>query len=247
MHLTQQELQLDEEHKKKVDQTFSAINSRIENSKISSEYKSIAFSTENFPRLYEIWFEPRMQLQIPSNFYQSIVVDGQKLRNDWASGWLRVISFQNGSLYLLAHGFVRKEEKEYNLFLYQVEFKKEEYKITKEGNKINVIVDNVKKEGIDLLSNLQTSHIFSFNFIHNPTEHAFVPKNRIESSGLFRSVYQGKVAPKPVTFDWTNYVITVPHFAFHSILHQRYKEFGFNSAIEMQHKVTDCLNEIIAK
>ncbi len=235
---------LDEEHKKRVDSIYSRISNHIDNSKTNQEFKGVAFSTPDFPRLYGVWFEPRMQLQLPSNFYQSVLVDGQKLRSDWASGWLRTVSFQNGSLFLLAHGLVKKEEKEYNLFLYQVEFKKEEYKVNiSEGNKISITVDNIEKEGIDLVTGGQVSHKFTFSFVHSPTDRAFVPRDRIESSGLFRSVYQGKAAPKPITFDWSNYVITVPHFAFHSILHQRYKEFGFNSAIEMQHKVTALLKE----
>ncbi|MEM3369693.1 MAG: hypothetical protein QXE90_02460 [Candidatus Micrarchaeia archaeon] len=234
---------LDDEHRKRVDSIFSRISERISNSKENQEFKGVAFSTSNFPKFYGVWFEPRMQLQLPSNFYQSVLVDGQKLRSDWTSGWLRVLSFHQGSLFLLAHGFVKKEDKEYNLFLYQVEFKKEEYKsAVTEGNKITIMVENVEKEGTDLISGNQVSHRFSFSFIHNPTERAFVPRDRIESSGLFRSVYQGKVAPKPITFDWSNYVITVPHFAFHSIIHQRYKEFGFASAIEMQHRVTESLS-----
>lgn len=235
---------LDEEHKKRVDQIIENIDSRIENSKNNPEYKGTAFSTPNFPKLYSTWFEPRMQLQIPSNFYQSILVDEQKLRNDWASGWLRVVSFQNGSMFLIAHGLIKKEDKEYNLFTYQVEFAKGEFTYSvSEGNKITINVNNVTKEGLDLLTGNQVSHKFSFSFVHNPTERAFVPKDRIENSGLFKSVYHGKIPPKPVTFDWSNYVITVPHFAFHSILHQRYREFGFESAIQMQHEVTEDLKK----
>ncbi|MEM3408217.1 MAG: hypothetical protein QXT40_01740 [Candidatus Micrarchaeia archaeon] len=236
---------LDDEHRKRVDSILLRISEHIENSKKSWD-KCVAFSTPDFPKIYGIWFEPRMQLQLPSNFYQSIIVDGQKLRSDWTSGWLRVVSFNNGSLLLLAHGFVKKEDKEYNLFLYQIEFKKEEYKVITEGNKISINVDNIIKEGIDLIGGNKVYHKFSFSFAHNPTERAFVPRDRIENSGLFKSVYQGKVAPKPVTFDWSNYIITVPHFAFHSILHQRYKDFGFSSAIEMQHKVTDVLKESLS-
>ncbi|MCS7109215.1 MAG: hypothetical protein NZ903_00240 [Candidatus Micrarchaeota archaeon] len=236
---------LDEEHKRRVDSIYNRIAERIENSKNNKEYSGVAFSTINFPKLYGIWLEPRMPLQIPSNFYQSVLVDGQKLRNDWTSGWLRVISFQEDSLFLLAHGLVKKEDKEYNLFLYQVEFKRGEFALSKTENKFVVSVENVSKEGIDLITGEKSKHSFSFSFVHQPTEKSFVPRDRVESSGLFKSIYQGKIAPKPIAFDWSNYVITVPHFAFHSIIHQRYKEFGFNSAIEMQHKVTECLISIL--
>lgn len=233
---------LNEDYRSKVDQIYASINERLINSKQNPIEGSAAFSTPNFPKLYGAWFEPRMQLQMPFNFYQSLIVDGQKLRNDWAAGWLRVVSFVNDSLFIIAHGMQKKEDKEYILFLHQLEFKKGEYKVElSENGKIILRAENIVKEGINLLSGEPASHTYSFTFIHTPTEHSFMPKDRIESSGLLKSVYHGKTVPKPLTFDWSSYVITVPHFAFHSILHQKYRELGFSSALEMQHSVTNCL------
>lgn len=233
---------LGDDHRAKVDKIYSLIEERLANSKASQIEGSVAFSTLNFPKLYGVWFEPRMQLQMPFNFYQSIIVDGQKLRNDWASGWLRVVSFEKDSLFILAQGTQKKEDKEYIVFLHQLEFRKGEYKVdVSEGGRITISAENIVKEGIDLFTEKPTSHKYSFTFIHTPTERSFMPKDRIESSGLYKSVYHGKTVPKPLTFDWSSYVITVPHFAFHSILHQKHKEFGFASAIEMQHSATNCL------
>ncbi len=233
---------LGDDHRARIDQIYSLIGERLANSKSSPTDGSIAFSTLNFPKLYGLWFEPRMQLQMPFNFYQSIIVDGQKLRNDWASGWLRIVSFEKDSLFILAQGIQKKENKEYILFLHQLEFKKGEYRAElNESGKITLSAENIVREGTDLLTGNRSSHTYSFIFIHTPTEHSFMPKDRIESSGIYKAVYHGKTVPKPLTFDWSNYVITVPHFAFHSILHQRYRDLGFASAIEMQHAVTNCL------
>jgi len=253
--------QLGEEHESKVDLIISSILKRIENSKSYNEYNGAAFINfdtfilnkqdvqkdhkelkENLIKAFNyVWFEPRMQLQLPSNFYQAITIDGQKIRSDWSSGWLRIISFSNSSMNLLIHAFAKKEEKEFNLFTYILSFKLSELVIEKSENRIQISARDVLKEGIDLYSNSTISHKFSFTFIHHRTENSFVPADRLQSSGIFKSVYAGKVAPKPLTFDWMRYVITVPHFSFHSILHQRYKEFGFSSPIEMQHAVTDLL------
>lgn len=233
---------LGDDHRARADRIYALIEERLANSKASPVESSVAFSTSNFPKLYGVWFEPRMQLQMPFNFYQSIVVDGQKLRNDWASGWLRIVSFEKDSLFILAHGMQKKEDKEYIVFLHQLEFKKGEYKVeVSEGGRITLSAENIIREGTDLLTGAPASHNYSFTFIHTPTERSFMPKDRIESSGLYKSVYHGKTVPKPLTFDWSSYVITVPHFAFHSILHQRYKELGFQTAIEMQHSATNCL------
>jgi hypothetical protein len=258
---------LGEEHKSKVDSIISSIFQRIENSRYSNEYKGTAFIDSNFlssldmedinekfkqelkeiliNEFNHIWFEPRMQLQLPSNFYQSVIVDDQKLRSDWASGWLRVVSFSGGYMHLLIHALVKKEDKEYNLFTYFLRFKLSELTIEKNDVKIQISIKDAVKEGIDLQSGSRNSHKFSFSFVHQKTENSFVPADRLQSSGLFKSVYAGKVAPKPLTFDWMKYVITVPHFSFYSIIHQRYKEFGFTSPIEMQHAVTGCLKECL--
>jgi hypothetical protein len=223
---------------------YTKINGRLEATKKTPAGGEIAFSssaTTLFPLLTTAIFEPRMPLQLPSNFYQPLLIDGQKLRGDWASGWIRLIAFSNGSLYLLAHAFRTRETKEYLMFLHQVEFEKGEYTIAASGNKVVITVKDVKKDGIDLLTGRPASHTYSFSFTHQHTEKTMVPRNRIESSALVRSAYHGKLAQKPLSFDWTTYVVTVPHLAPHSFIHQRYKEFGYSNAMEMQNAVTELL------
>ena len=61
---------LTDDHRARVDRIYNNISERLSNSKISPVENSVAFSTPNFPKLYGAWFEPRMQLQMPFNFYQ---------------------------------------------------------------------------------------------------------------------------------------------------------------------------------
>lgn len=145
------------------------------------------------------------------------------------------------SLFLLVHAFRTRETKGYLMFLHQVEFKNGEYSIAMDGNKIIISVKDVRKEGVDLLTGNPASHIYSFSFAHQHTEKAMVPRDRIENSALIKTIYHGKMPQKPLTFDWTTYVVTVPHLAPHSFIHQRYKEFGYQNAMEMQNAVTEML------
>lgn len=236
-------LATDESHRQRIVDIYNKISERIKATKrepVEAE-GVVAFTTMPFPLMTFAIFEPRMALQLPSNFYQSMVVDGAKLRSDWASGWLRLVGFSNGSLYLLTAGHRTKETREYLLHLHMVEFAKEEWSVAQEGAKITISVNNVKKNGINLLSDQPAEHTYSFSFVHQPTEHSFMPRDRVESSALVKSAYHGKLPQKPLAFDWSQYVVTVPHFAPHGIIHQNYKSLGYSSAIEMQHAVTGML------
>jgi len=236
-------LQSDAQHTQRVQDLYNKIDARLKATKSEPSGGELAFTTASFPLLTTAPFEPRMPLQLPSNFYQPILVDGQKLRGDWASGWVRMIAFMNGSMHLLVHAFRKRETIEYLMFLHQVEFKPGEYTMASEGNKVTISVKDIKKEGIDLLTEKPVSHTYSFTFTHQHTEKAMVPRDRIESSALIKTIYHGKMPQKPLTFDWTTYVVTVPHLAPHSSIHQRYKEFGYQNAMEMQNAVTELLKQ----
>lgn len=226
---------------------YVKIEERLKNTKAEPNGEEVAFSTPVFPLLTGAVFEPRMQLQLPSNFYQSIIIDGQKLRSDWAGGWLRIISFNGDSLFLLAQGMRTREGKEYLVYLHRVEFKQGEFVMKEEGNRITISVKNAKKDGINLLNDQPVSHVYSFTFIHQPTERAMVPRNRIEGSALIKTIYHGAMPQKPLTFDWTAYVVTVPHLAPYHFMHQRFKDFGYESAMAMQNAVTGLLKQHLSK
>lgn len=234
-------LQSDPEHAQRIRDLYNRINERLKATKREPAGGEVAFTTMPFPLLTMAIFEPRLPMQLPSNFYQSILIDGQKLRSDWGSGWTRLVGFSNDSLCLLAHGMRTKETKEYLLYLHMVEFKKGEYSIAQEGGKIIITVKNVRKEGVDLLTDQPSSHTYSFTFTHRHTNKAMVPRDRVGNSALVRSIYHGKLPQKPLVFDWTTYVVTVPHLAPHSLVHQRYKELGYENAMDMQNAVTELL------
>jgi hypothetical protein len=170
-------------------------------------------------------------------------VDGQHLRSDWASGWLRAFGFKEKMLYLITQAFRRVEGKEILLYLHMVGFEPSEYSFKEEGQKLILKVTDIKKEGSDLFEDKTAAHTYSFIFTHQPTDRASIPRDRVENSALIKSAFHGKLPQKPLTFDWSKYVVTVPHFAPHSILHQDYKRYGFNSAMEMQNSVTGFLKE----
>jgi len=86
----------DKSYKDYISDLYTKMNERLKATRKDAEAakEATAFSTMPFPLIDFAVFEPRMPLQIPSNFFQNIIVDEKRLRNDWATGWLRLISFQ---------------------------------------------------------------------------------------------------------------------------------------------------------
>ncbi|MFH8119671.1 MAG: hypothetical protein QXS37_02610 [Candidatus Aenigmatarchaeota archaeon] len=228
-------------YKEKMNELYNTINERLKAAKRKEREDEFAFST-SFPLIDFPIFEPRMALQIPSNFYQNVVVDGKRLRNDWASGWIRAFGFKDKNLYFITHAYRTREGKEYLIYLYMVEFSEGEYKIIEEGNKFTVEVKDVKKEGIDLINDKRIECSFSFSFVHQMTETSILPRDRVERSALLKKAYEGRPI-KPLIFDFTEYVITVPHFAFYPIVHSNFSKFGYKSALEMQKDVINILKK----
>jgi len=223
----------DNEYKERFSNFFQEIRSRLNS--------GVAFSNIQFP--FEVdfpFFEPRMPLQIPSNFYQPVFVDGTRLRCDWSSGWIRAIGFVDGII-LITHAFSKNGEGEKNIYFYLVKFDKEDVNVSLDS-KI-VISVNCEKDGKNLITGEAEKHRFSFTFTHQPTEKAMARRDRVMGSSLVKRIYHGKIPQKPLVFDWTEYVVTVPHFAPHSFLHQNFSKYGFSSAMEMQNAVTDFLRE----
>jgi len=237
----------DPENTQRIQSIYSRIEGRLANTKAEPNGEEIAFSTNDFPLLTGMVFEPRMQLQLPSNFYQSVIIDGQKLRSDWAGGWMRVVGFEGDSLFLLAQAMRTHDGKEYIVYLHKVEFRRGEFSVNDDGNRITVSVKDVKKEGINLLNGQPASHTYSFTFIHQPTERSMVPRDRIEGSALIKTIYHGAMPQKPLTFDWTTYVVTVPHLAPYHSVHQRFKDLGYAGAMDMQNAVTGMLRQHLSK
>ena len=232
----------DEEFREKINDLYNKINERIKDTKRNEEEKkeSFAFST-TFPLVDFVIFEPRIGLQIPSNFYQPVLVDGKKLRSDWTSGWTRFFGFNDKNLYFLTHAFKRKEGHEYLIHLCMVEFSSGEYTIKEEGQFITVEVKDVKKEGIDLINDKKTVCTFSFSFVHKMTDASIVRREQAEN--LIKRVYGEKISQKPVVFDFSEYVITQPHFALHPFIHRNFSKYGYKSALEMQKEVIKILKE----
>jgi len=72
-----------------------------------------------------------------------------------------------------------------------------------------------------------------------------IPRDRIEGSALIKTIYHGHMPQKPLAFDYTEYVVTVPHFAPVSFLHQDWKKYGYKSAMDMQNAVSELLAQHI--
>ncbi|MFH1285477.1 MAG: hypothetical protein ABIH99_02745 [Candidatus Micrarchaeota archaeon] len=194
-------------------------------------FSNLEFPLEiNFPL-----FEARFGLGVPTNYYQNIFVDGKRLRNDWAHDWCRSLAFLEDGVILFTKAVNARgaPEDETLSHYFLVKFEKDEVSAEVDAvGRVKLVSKDVEKRGVNLLTNAEATHKFTFNFMHNPTEKTIVKRERIESSSLVREIYgRGQEGGKLrlASMDSEEFVVTVPHFAPHPYMLNNYKFYGFES------------------
>lgn len=239
--------------------TVEDINTLFRTRKMAPESASLF---ANFPGWIKLKFdfarfEPLAAFPNPQTYYQPLYVDGEKLRNDWQSGWTRSIGFlPDGNLLLHTKAVERgRFEPGADTFqhLYAVVFKPEELQIDYSPPKFTIRADEVKKEGVSLIGNTAASHTFSFAFSHLAIEKSAMRADAIRQSAFLRQVLRrGKTedeaakdkgitqAPKS---DFEKFSITTLHYAPHPLLMRGFREMGYENRFALQMDVPKFLDE----
>jgi hypothetical protein len=186
-------------------------------------------------------FDARMAYAVPANYFQNILVDGEKVGNTFAHGSMHSVFFAGDRLMLLSKGVNFKDAKEFFTSFLLIHLEKGEYQMQVNGDTFSILVD-IKKPMRNLLTDAVENKQVKFNFIHESVKNRIISKERVMTSAQFKNVYgkyAGGAQTRSASIDLEGYAITVPHFAPHPFLLQLKEEFGYASNRDFQEHVID--------
>jgi len=213
---------------------------RLEFSKqVSQELKPIKkfiCSSIKWPvKLFFPMFEVRAPFSVPQNYFQNIVLDGERQGVAFAHGAMRSIFFSGENLIILSKIVNHREGKEFFTSFILAHFESSEYSASVEGENVTIKVD-VEKPMRNLLTNEMEHKRISFNFVNTSVKGRIVTKEQIFTSSQFKGVYAkfGGASAKSASIDMEGYAITVPHYSPHPYLLQLHQQFGYGSNRQFQ-------------
>jgi hypothetical protein len=186
-------------------------------------------------------FEARMAYAVPSNYFQLILLDNEKIGNNFSHGAMRSVFFADGKLTVLSKTTNHADGKEFFTSFLLLQLNRNEYASKIDGESFLLSAD-VKKQMKNLVSGALEEKQVRFNFIHNPVKGRIVTREKVLTSAQFKSVYSkyaGGARASSASIDLEGYAVTVPHFAPHPYLLQLSKDFGFESNREFQEHAID--------
>lgn len=218
---------------------------RLENAKyFVNELPSLQralYSSLNWPvTLCYPLFDARMAYSIPNNYYQQLLLDEERLGNNFSHGSTRSLFFSNDMLLLLSKAVNHKDGKEFFTSFVLAHFTKKEFTYKFENDNLLVSVD-CEKAMKNLMSGQVEKKKIRFSFKHECVKNRIVTKEEAMSSSTIKMVYErfGGVHLILASADLVGYVVTVPHFCPHPYLLQLKETFGYASNREFQEHVLD--------
>ncbi len=228
-----------------LEQMLEEDSRRLENTKgMTGQFRSIenkVHSSMKWPRkLVYPMFEARAAYAVPNNYFQNIVVDGQRYENGFAHGAMRSVFFVDDRLILFSKAVSFRDAKEFFTSFLLLHLDKGEYeaKVTGQGFRITAKVD---KPMLNLITGKVEKKNILFSFLHQDTTGRLVSKQQVMQSSRIKNVYErhGGAKIRAASVDMEGYAITVPHFSPHPYMLQLHKEFGFGDNKEFQEHVPD--------
>lgn len=186
-------------------------------------------------------FEARAAYAAPANYFQNILIDGQKIGNAFSHGAMRSVFFAGEKLMLLSKNVNFKDGKEFFTSFILAHFEPSEYVMQLKSEDFSISV-NTKKTMKNLVTDATEEKSIQFNFVHSPIKGRIIAKDKVMASAQFRDIYSkylGGAQMRSASIDLEGYAITVPHFAPHPYLLQLKEKFGYSSNREFQEHVID--------
>ncbi|MFH2106937.1 MAG: hypothetical protein ABII22_06785 [Candidatus Micrarchaeota archaeon] len=211
-----------------------------------SVIKERCFSSIKLPvKLVYPMFEARAAFAVPNNYFQNLLVDGERASVMFSHGSMRSVFFAGSRLILFSKNVNFKDGKEYFTSFLLCHFDSNEYDFSlTEDDEILMHVDSHKS-----LKNLITGKLekrqIQFNFTGKSVMNRIVSREQVKTSSQFTNVYSkyGGVDTKVQSIDLEGYAITVQHFSPHPYMLQLFESAGFASARDMQEHVIDYFKE----
>ncbi len=210
----------------------------------NSLLRNAIYTSMQWPvKFVEPMFEARAIYAVPNNYYQQLMLDGQKLGVSFSHGAMRSLFFVGKRLVVFSKLVSHREGVEYFNSLVLLHLEPGEYKARKEEDKLIISAD-VTKPMKNLVTGKAENKRVSFNFVNQSVINRIVSKEQVVQSDRFKRVYKrfGGARMKAASIDMEGYAITVPHFSPHPYLLQLHEQFGFGSNREMQEHTIDYFN-----
>ncbi|OIO21934.1 hypothetical protein COV61_04735 [Candidatus Micrarchaeota archaeon CG11_big_fil_rev_8_21_14_0_20_47_5] len=180
----------------------------------------------NFPL-----FEPRVPYATAENYFQPMLIDGEKQPIKFAQDCTRSISLYEGNLVVISKFVSRREGKEYFQSYCLLKFSPTEFSLTKDENSLQIKA-NCRKKVKNILTEEEEEKEFSFTFNHKDISHSIIQK-KMGVSTKVREVYAERNT-NLLSGDLENYLISVPHLNPHPYLLDCHAELGFASRRDFQ-------------
>ncbi len=203
-------------------------------------YTSLKWPT----KLTKPLFEARVAFAIPNNYFQHLLLDGERTGNHFAHGATRSIFFSGDKLVLFSKTVGQELGQPFLSSFLFTHFEKDEYSVSYDGKDMKISV-NVEKPLKNLITGEVEKRRITFNFFHQNLEGRIISKEQAVQSSHVKKIYgkHGNVRTLFASADLEGYVVSVSHFAPHPFMLRLCKEFGFESFRNFQEHATDYFRE----
>ena len=234
------------EYKRLIERMTEEDINRMEFTKqMSAEMKFLekkCYSSVKWPvKLFYPMFDARMAYAVPSNYFQPLMVDGERAGNNFSHGSMRSVFFLKDRLMLLSKNTNHTAGKQFFTSYILLHLDKKDYKLKIDGDSFNISAD-VEKPMKNLVTGKTENKKIRFNFVHTAVKGRIVTREKVLTSAKFKNIY-GKYAGgtrlRTASIDLEGYAITVPHLAPHPFMLQLKEQFGYESNRQFQEHVID--------
>jgi hypothetical protein len=185
-------------------------------------------------------FEARVAFAIPTNYFQQLLLDGEKAGNHFSGGSTRSISFSKDKLILFSKTVAQESGKPFLSSLLFTQFEKTEYSVAYDGQDLRISVD-IEKPLKNLISGKVEKKRIKFDFFHQNLEGRIISKEQAMQSSYVKKALGTHGDPRTLlaSADLEGYVVSVHHFSPHPFMLQNSKDFGFSSFRQFQEHALD--------
>ena len=203
-------------------------------------YTSLKWPT----KLTKPLFEARVAFAIPNNYFQHLLLDGERTGNHFAHGATRSIFFSGDKLVLFSKTVGQEVGHPFLSSFLFTHFEKNEYSVAYDGKDMKISV-NVEKPLKNMISGEIEKRRITFNFFHQNLEGRIISKQQAIQSSYVKKVYgkHGNVNTLFASSDLEGYVVSVSHYSPHPFMLRMCKDFGFESFRNFQEHVLDYFTE----
>ena len=212
---------------------------------LSAEMKFLekkCYSSVKWPvKLFYPMFDARMAYAVPSNYFQPLMVDGERAGNNFSHGSMRSIFFLKDRLILLSKNTNHTAGRQFFTSYILLHLDKKDYNLKIDWESFSISAD-VEKPMKNLITGKIENKKIKFNFVHTSVKGRIVTKEKVLTSAKFKKVYgkyAGGTRQRIASIDLEGYALTVPHFAPHPFMLQSNEELGYGSNRQFQEHVID--------